>query len=901
MSITGPQFEQLQNVLVSAFDDAGLEQLCAFELEVDFGSITAPGSRTERVFQLIGWAKRTERIGDLLAGAYNRNPTNSAVQALVQEAQNWPVGWAAGLTVLDGQASVFASRQQELAYLNAILTDYEAWAQRYTPLAGIAEVPVAGARRPRLLAPDSFMPPEFALLSREGQTAMSSAERQPVNDLRQAVRQYRRLVVLGEPGSGKTTTLQMLRREYALAAKQDPTAPLPVLVALGGYNGDETALDYVMRRAGSLGGHLPAYLHSRRCILLLDGLNEMPQRDYSERVRRIQSLFDRFPTVPAVATCRALDYIEPLKLQKLEIKPLDVNRRREYLHRYLGETDGDALFWRLAGGEDIAALWRTWAEAGGSWEDFWQAEKMPEAVYTKTTAAQDAVWVRLHAVKLSSLLELSANPYLLAILIDLYDKGEGQLPQNRARLFGDFAAVLFAREKTRRRSGAFWPGDEVLQSALAQLAYAMQSAGERGTAVEHGWAETQLAAAECAPAALLTAAAGATLLDLSGGQVRFVHQLIQEYFAALAWQSQFAAGDDLRRYWPDGWTTPSGWEETAVLLAGLLPDMTAFITQLLPANPPLAARCVAESGGVRPGVEVISGVQSALVEIASSLTALGKERVVAGDALNYLGDPRPGVGVKDDVPDIVWCTVPAGPFLMGNTGETDSMAYEWEMPQQSVNLLAFAVSKYLITNAQYQAFVHDGAYTEHWRNCWTAAGWQWKEQNSIEGPRRIGGDFNLANHPVVGVSWYEAVAFCRWLTKKLGRSTMLPTEAQWEKAARGKDGRLFPWGPEITPEHANYEDTGIGSSSAVGIFPKGESPCHVLDAAGNVWEWTITEWTQNYQQYKSDDDLEGDAPRMFRGGPWDNAAEYLRCASRGYGDPNFRGHHIGFRIVSPGS
>ena len=74
----------------------------------------------------------------------------------------------------------------------------------------------------------------------------------------------------------------------------------------------------------------------------------------------------------------------------------------------------------------------------------------------------------------------------------------------------------------------------------------------------------------------------------------------------------------------------------------------------------------------------------------------------------------------------------------------------------------------------------------------------------MQGPRRYGGDFDLANHPVVGVSWYEAVAFCSWLTKKLGRPVMLPSEAQWEKAARGTDGRRYPWGPEITPEHANY-------------------------------------------------------------------------------------------------
>ena len=172
--------------------------------------------------------------------------------------------------------------------------------------------------------------------------------------------EYRQLVVLGEPGSGKATALQLSRREYALAAELDPTVPLPVLVSLGGYSGEESALEYVTHRAASLGRHLPAYLRAGRIVLLLDALNEMLQRDYLDRVKRIQVLLARFPTVQVIISCRALDYTETLKLQKLEIKPLDVDRQREYLHRYLGRADSDVLFWRLVGGEDVEALWRTW-------------------------------------------------------------------------------------------------------------------------------------------------------------------------------------------------------------------------------------------------------------------------------------------------------------------------------------------------------------------------------------------------------------------------------------------------------------------------------------------------------------------------------------------------------------
>ncbi len=149
-------------------------------------------------------------------------------------------------------------------------------------------------------------------------------------------------------------------------------------------------------------------------------MNEMPQRDYADRVRRIQLLLDRFPAAPVAVTCRAADYVEALRLQKLEILPLDKKRQREYLHRYLGEAEGDALFWQLAGGKDAAALWHTWQSAGGSWDEFWQADKMPEDVYKETTAAQDALWAKLRSGAQSSLLVLAANPYLLAMLSRLY-------------------------------------------------------------------------------------------------------------------------------------------------------------------------------------------------------------------------------------------------------------------------------------------------------------------------------------------------------------------------------------------------------------------------------------------------------------------------------------------------
>ena len=165
-------------------------------------------------------------------------------------------------------------------------------------------------------------------------------------------------------------------------------------------------------------------------------------------------------------------------------------------------------------------------------------------------------------------------------------------------------------------------------------------------------------------------------------------------------------------------------------------------------------------------------------------------------------------------------------------------------------------------------------------------------------PEKFGGADDLPNHPVVGVTWYEAMAFCGWQSEKLGHPVTLPTEAQWEKAARGPDGRRYPWGQEITPQHANYAEAGIGATTAVGAFPLGASPYGALDMAGNAWEWCLTQWRNNYTE-PADDDPAINAARVLRGGAYYYFARYTRCACRCRSNPDYRYKYIGFRVVAP--
>ena len=236
---------------------------------------------------------------------------------------------------------------------------------------------------------------------------------------------------------------------------------------------------------------------------------------------------------------------------------------------------------------------------------------------------------------------------------------------------------------------------------------------------------------------------------------------------------------------------------------------------------------------------------------------------------------------------------------MGSTKEQPQ--WDDERPQFTCNLIRqpYRIGKYPVTNEQFNAFVKDGGYTEQWRHRWTDAGWTWKGDSS--GPKKQGGVYDLPNHPVMGVNWYEAVAFCNWLSKQLGYCVLLPTEAQWERAACHTDGREYPWGNKgELGKRCNMNDSGIGTTSAVGIFLKGNAKCGAADMAGNVVEWCSTKWRDSYEGYelKADDTIDGEVLRVLRGGAFYDYVNYVRCAGRYRSLPDNRLNGVGFRVVA---
>jgi formylglycine-generating enzyme required for sulfatase activity len=283
--------------------------------------------------------------------------------------------------------------------------------------------------------------------------------------------------------------------------------------------------------------------------------------------------------------------------------------------------------------------------------------------------------------------------------------------------------------------------------------------------------------------------------------------------------------------------------------------------------------------------------------------------VLAGNSLAQLSDPRfdPEHGYLPTAPLLGFVEIPAGAFTLGREAKEDSLWLK-ARPAHSMTLPRFYLARWPVTVAQFRAFVE-------------ASGYQPADPNCLKG---------FVNHPVVWVSWHDALAYCHWLGEQLrelaqarllqvekgselerafwqglaeGTLTVtVPSEAEWEKAAKGGESRAYPWGNEPDANKANYADTGIGATSPVGCFPKGASPYGGEEMSGNVWEWTRSlradyPYPDQEKPRRQREDLRAKGDRVLRGGAFYYGAEFVRCAFRGSGSLDARNHDIGFRVV----
>lgn len=343
--------------------------------------------------------------------------------------------------------------------------------------------------------------------------------------------------------------------------------------------------------------------------------------------------------------------------------------------------------------------------------------------------------------------------------------------------------------------------------------------------------------------------------------------------------------------------------------------------QTSPVNLTMAGEILAEFGRREQFTgadDVWSPVKNALTTRMLAQQDSVPERIRMGLSVGLMGDDRAGVGTKRivgiEVPDIRWSETlmpPPEGFLMGADAK-DEDAYDFERPQFRCQLISapFRIAIHPITVLQYLTFVKAGGYRDdlapRW---WTSTGLAWKRVNGIDGPEFLSQapELHAGNLPATGISFHEAVAFCRWL-RDVGKDdghlaqARLCTEPEWEFAARGANGRRFPWGDsnENLEERCHFDEVGIYYPSPVGLFSDSGRAINsgVEDLAGNVWEWTATEWVKDYGSYRPLNTEDGDRGMTLRGGAFNVSYQGVRASFLDWSHPFFRYSDVGFRVVS---
>lgn len=772
---------------------------------------------------------------------------------------------------------------------------------RYIDIRGLH---VGSGKAHRFPIEELYIPLQF-----RANAAVSSRNLSEIPDEQlKAILGHRCSVLIGDPGSGKTTLLRRIGFHLAaswLRINSTPTPeeltiedelPLPFFVRLSDlsmfveravanpaadvpteWDSATWLLRFLAKMAvdnnfGLSEGWFHKLLEEGRGIVLVDGLDEAPTLQARKVMSRlIEKCAQVYKDCRFVVTSRPKAYTAETMLyafEPFEVQSLSESAVRLFLSR--------------------------WCEALFPDEPSLREKHLAELQFALESR--------------SDIRRMALNPVMLTALAVVH-WNQKRIPEQRAELYESIIMWLArARENRKGRSSA-----ERCINLLQAIALAMQNSGEGRLVELSRRSAAELIAprfedadsgVEAAESFLVEEELDSGIVVARGDNLRFWHLSFQEFLAARA-TAALRERDQGRLLLANlDKTLSSEWRETVLLFAGIIyhqgPEkLDAFLGLVLGSDPtsstlPRKAKIVGLIGSIQrdlasfhykfqdPRFEGIRTNVMSVFDVAGAQILEPAARLEAAEAIGQSGDPR--------LDEQHWTEMPGGTFLIGaqhsdpDAPGYDPCALKNEGPCTVLAVETFRISQFPVTVSEFELFVADGGYDEP--KCWSQAGFgRWKH------PEQWDTQLQYPNRPVVGVSWYEAEAYCRWT----GYGVRLPTGVQWERAARGAEGRSFPWGDQqpndlllnyiSTPVSRKEQDSScVGRPTPVGFYPAGATPEGLMDMGGNVFEWCQDEVK--------------DSIKTVRGGAYNSVALFVRAAFRGRYDASTRKDFIGFRVCA---
>lgn len=772
----------------------------------------------------------------------------------------------------------------------------------------------------------------------------------------------RRLAIIGVAGSGKSTLLQWAglacaRSHLGQGLKEDQKdfvkalgggRILPIFIPLRAYN-EHCKQKQVHRSAKSLLEFMACHFSEnqsdcefavdffqdklrRPCLLMFDGVDEVEKDDRPGVRSAIEHLLDDFahPRLYCLVTSRPTAAYVPEQIhgfRQCEVLLLTPDQREQLIRFWHGAVFLD---------EPVEAQSK--------------ASQLIQRIDSAPTQVQD----------------LATTPLMVTIFCMVSYSHD--LPRLRAQLYEDAVEILLTETvhhegdfyKGLEQWGGMGWGARCLR--LSFIAFTMQKKEvlelPETDLVELIWnkfgLERETAQESARQFLRLIAERGGLLEAVDDKYAFYTHATFQEYLSGRYLAQEMNASDQeafLAQKFTD-----DRWRESIRLAAGYLSIRSQepadrFVKLLAGLGQTSAERASALTLAGESLVDMLDEsrvpqtVQSLAKDMQVSLASNPPiveipTRQRLGLALGELDDPRFTTSTIKETEVILphLISVPACVFRMGTNEDDDEIikeqgAQSWddEKPAHSVSLSEYAIGKYPVTNAEFRCFWKQGGYDPHaewWSEDgrkWRTGSWksdfswlpnddlkkqwkEWLERRPVElRDRPFWWDdpkWNGANLPVVGITWFEMEAYCNWLSLVTSKSFRLPTEAEWEHAARGPQNLIWAWGNVWNSEKANTDDTEkkLGNTSPVGMYSHGASPYGLEDMIGNVWEWCLDWYDENEYRNRKDGVQNPRGPksgsaRVLRGGSWYDLRNFARCSFRSRHEPDGFDGNLGFRVV----